>query len=443
MENQTLNLKPIEHSERITALDIMRGIVLCGILLMNINGFGLAEAYSDPTVSGGATGWNLYTWITTNMLFEGTMRALFSLLFGVGMFILLDRMGKRHAGIKGADIYFRRLMWLLLFGIIHGYLLLWSGEILYNYAIMGFLVYSFRNLTSRDLVIVAIILFSIGGIWNYFEYKGNVKMVEQAEMATAYKAEGKELTKDMKDAEKTWQEILERRSPESIATTNEGMTKSYLSALAIVAPSTMHWKSYGLYRYDVWDILSMMLLGIALFKWNILSGEKSVKFYAIMVVLGYLVGLTVNYFETIHIINNNFSYVSFQESNITYDLGRVPVAIGHIGLIMLFSKLKILGWLKNAISSVGKMALTNYLMHSVICMIVFTGAGFGMFGKLERYELIFVVVGIWIFQLILSPIWLKYFHFGPAEWLWRRLSYLQSPPFKKMENIDVNTVIKY
>jgi uncharacterized protein len=123
------SLTPLQPTDRIHSLDIMRGIVLFGILLMNIHMMGLANAYSDPTVSGGSKGWDLYTWIVTNMLFEGTMRALFSLLFGVGMFILLDRLEKKGAGIKAADIYFRRLLWLLIFGLIHGYILLWTGEI--------------------------------------------------------------------------------------------------------------------------------------------------------------------------------------------------------------------------------------------------------------------------------------------------------------------------
>ena len=107
------------------------------------------------------------------------------------------------------------------------------------------------------------------------------------------------------------------------------------------------------------------------------------------------------------------------------------MAIGHIGLIMIFAKLPILGWLKLRIAAVGKMALSNYIMHSLICMVIFTGVGFGLFGKLQRYELYYVVFAIWIFQLIISPIWLKYFYFGPMEWLWRRLSYLYKPPFKK------------
>jgi uncharacterized protein len=431
LETQNTSLSPVETGDRITALDIMRGIVLCGILLMNINGFGLAHAYGDPTIAGGATGWNLYTWITTNMFFEGTMRGLFSLLFGVGMFILLDRMDKRHAGIKGADIYFRRLTWLLLFGVLHAYLLIWSGEILFNYALMGFLVYSFRRLAPKTLMIITLVLFSIGSFWNYMEYKGKVEMLEMVEKATIMKAEGKELDRDMKGAIKEWEKVQDDRSPETINFHNESMRKGYFDVVAFNAPAVFEWKTYGPYRYDLWDVLSMMLLGIALFKWNILSGEKPVGFYVIMVVFGYAIGLTVNYFETTHIINNNFSYISFYETNPTYDLGRVSVSMGHIGLIMLFSKLNVLHSLKYAISCIGKMALTNYLSHSVICMIIFTGVGFGMFGKLQRYELLYVVFGIWIFQLIISPIWLKYFHYGPAEWLWRRLSYLQKPPFRK------------
>lgn len=432
METHNSTLSPIESGERITALDIMRGIVLCGILLMNINGFGLAHAYQDPTVAGGYEGWNRTTWIATNMFFEGTMRGLFSLLFGVGMFILLDRMDKRHAGIKGADIYFRRLTWLLFFGVLHAYLLIWSGEILFNYALMGFLVYSFRRLPPGKLVVIAAVLFCIGTFWNYMEYRGKVEMIEQVEQAKVLTAEGKELDRELKGATEEWQKIQEERSPESINAFNEGMRKGYFGVVAFNAPEVFKWKTYGPYRYDLWDILSMMLLGIALFKWNILSGDKSVRFYFFMVMIGYAIGLTVNYFETTHILNNNFSYLSFYETNTTYDLGRVGVSMGHIGLIMLLSKFNFLSWLKYALSSVGKMALTNYLMHSVICMVIFTGVGFGMFGKLQRYELLYVVLGIWIFQLILSPIWLRYFYFGPVEWLWRKLSYLNNPPFRKV-----------
>lgn len=435
MTTTETSLTPLKASDRIHSLDIMRGIVLFGILLMNINGMGLANAYGDPTVSGGSTGWDLYTWITTNMLFEGTMRALFSLLFGVGMFILLDRLEKKGAGINAANIYFRRLMWLLVFGLIHGYLLLWTGEILYDYAIMGFLVYSFRNMTPKYLILAALFLFSIGVLWNYADYTKDVKFTEDVALVETYKSEGKELTIELKQVDLEWEELQQERSKEGVAEHNTNMRKGYFDVVAFLAPKNQHSDKSWFYRYNLWDILSMMLLGIAFFKLNILSAEKSYKFYLIMATAGYLIGLTVNYFEVTYIMEQNFSMLSFSKTNITYDLGRVAVAIGHIGLIMLLCKLPILKWLKNALSAVGKMALTNYVMHSVIAMFVFTGTGFALFGTFQRHELIYIVFSIWLFQLIASPIWLKYYQFGPLEWIWRNLSYQKKHPLKKRNDI--------
>jgi uncharacterized protein len=409
----------------------MRGIVLFGILLMNINGMGLAGAYEDPTVSGGSTGWDLATWITTNMLFEGTMRALFSLLFGVGMFILLDRLEKKGAGIDAANIYFRRLTWLLVFGLIHGYLLLWNGEILYNYALMGFLVYSFRNMNPKKLIFITLILFLIGSLWDYSDYKNDKVFVEQVELAQSYKSTGKPLSKELKEADEKWDNIIWERSPEAIAKYNSNMRKDYFNVVSFLAPINLHENEHFPYRYDLWDVLSMMLLGIALYKLKILSAEKSYVFYGIMIVLGYGIGLCVNYYETHLIINSHFSFLGFSKSHITYELGRTPIAMGHVGLIMLLCKLPILNWLKNSLSAVGKMALTNYVMHSVFAMFIFTGAGFGLFGTFQRHELLYIVFSIWLFQLIASPIWLKYYQFGPLEWIWRNLSYQKRHQLKK------------
>lgn len=424
-------LAPISQTDRILSLDVMRGIVLCGILLMNINGYGLAEAYIDPTASGGSTGLNLYTWITMNLFFEGTMRALFSLLFGVGMFIFLDRLVKKGAGIKAADVFFRRLTWLLVFGLIHGYLLLWVGEILYQYALMGFLVYSFRLMAPKKLILTALILFSIGTVWNYFDYKGAEKWVAGVEEAKQYEAEGKTLTKELKEAKESWEKMMDKRSPEAIQEYNEKMHQGYFGVVVHLAPTNFEFDTVWPYRSDVWDVLSMMLIGIALFRWGVLTGEKSVQFYGLMVLIGYVVGLAINYYEMRIVLDDNFSFLAFRKSEVTYYWGRIFIAMGHVGLIMLFCKSGIFNSLKSALASVGKMALTNYLMHSVICMIVFTGVGFSLFGKLQRYELLYVVFSIWIFQLILSPIWLQYFHYGPMEWLWRNLSYLKVHSIRK------------
>ncbi|MGZ0016370.1 DUF418 domain-containing protein [Yeosuana sp. AK3] len=425
------SLTPLKPSDRIQSLDVMRGIVLFGILLMNINGMGLAGAYEDPTVSGGSTGWDLTTWITTNMLFEGTMRALFSLLFGVGMFILLDRLEKKGAGIQAANIYFRRLTWLLVFGLIHGYLLLWTGEILYNYALMGFLVFSFRNMSPKKLILIAVLLISIGTLWEFSRYHDDLKFLEEVSTVKQYKTEGKELTEELKQANDKWEKIAYEKSPEAIAKYNANMRKDYFSVVSFLAPINQHDNEHFPYRYDVWDVLSMMLLGIALYKLKILSSEKSFKFYGLMVLAGYGIGLMINYYEINLIIKSGFSYLGFSKSFLTYYIGKTTVSMGHVGLIMLFCKLPILKWLRSALSAVGKMALTNYVMHSVFAMFIFTGAGFGLFGTFQRHELLYIVFSIWIFQLIASPIWLRYFQFGPLEWIWRNLSYQKRHLLKK------------
>lgn len=435
-------LTPLGDAERIQSLDVIRGIVLFGILLMNINSFGLANSYNDPTVAGGFNGWNLYTWIATNMFFEGTMRGLFSLLFGVGMFIFLDRLTERGAGIKAADIFFRRLTWLLIFGLIHGYLLLWTGEILYDYALMGFLVYSFRNMAPKKLILAATVLVLAGSVWNYSDYRNSQKLAADVVLIDSYKTENKELTKELKESQSKWEKMQEDRSPEAIAEFNSSMHKGYFDVVAFLAPINFYYDINMFYRYGPWDVLSMMLIGIAMFKWKILSAEKSFGFYAGMAAVGYLIGLSVNYYELRTVLDGQFSPVAIAESNLTYDLGRISICMGHIGLIMIFCKSNFLIWLKSSLSAVGKMALTNYIMHSLICMVVFTGVGFGLFGKLQRYELLYVVFSIWIFQLILSPIWLTYFHYGPMEWLWRNLSYQKIHPIRKELPMRVTTIYR-
>ncbi|MFT5885768.1 MAG: hypothetical protein ACI9IP_002230, partial [Arcticibacterium sp.] len=178
-----------------------------------------------------------------------------------------------------------------------------------------------------------------------------------------------------------------------------------------------------MYRMWPWDILSFMLIGMAFFKLKIFHAEKSNKFYFIMLLVGYAVGLTVNYFETKMVIDSNFNAVVMAKANETYDLGRLFTMLGHVGLFMLFIKSGILGFLQKALAAVGKTTLSNYLLTAIGTSIIFYGFGFGLYGKLQRYELYYVVAGFWLFQLIASPVWLKYFKYGPFEWLWRSLTY--------------------
>ena len=127
--------------------------------------------------------------------------------------------------------------------------------------------------------------------------------------------------------------------------------------------------------------------------------------------------------------------MAFNKATMTYNIGRLFTAMGHIGLVMIFCKANLLKGLSRRLAAVGKMALTNYIMHTIISGIIFLGFGFSMFGKLQRYELYYIVIGIWILQLILSPLWLKYYKMGPLEWMWRWLIYKHQPELAKHSSL--------
>ena len=116
--------------------------------------------------------------------------------------------------------------------------------------------------------------------------------------------------------------------------------------------------------------------------------------------------------------------------NVFAEFRRLPLTIGHASLIMLLFRSRLVPWLMKALANVGQMAFTNYLMQSIICTWFFFGYGFGNYNKLKFHELYYVVGSVWVFQLIFSSIWLRYFRFGPFEWVWRSLTYWKKQPMK-------------
>ncbi len=432
--NQTgQSLGPVTAMERIRSLDVLRGVALLGILLMNIAGFGLVfMAYIDPTVQGGAEGKDLFVWIVSNMFFEGTMRALFSMLFGVGMVLMTSRMIGRGGGLEVADIYYRRTIWLLIFGIVHGYLILWVGDILFAYGLWGLFLFPFRNTKPKKLLIAVIILTLIGVALQYIKDDINKTYLEQYTAAQVYTNE-EDIPEDLMEGKKAWEAITAELKPDekTVQKETESMHQGYFDLVVYLAPVNRMMQTTFNYDYNPWDVLAMMLLGMALFKWGVITAQLKIKSYLLMILIGYGIGLPINYYETNLLLESNFSIPAFFESGLTYPFGRIGMAMGHIGIVMIFCKLNILVFLRNSLAAVGRMALTNYIMHSVICAFIFTGIGLSWFGKLQRHELYYVVLGIWIFQLVASPIWLKYYRFGPLEWLWRSLTYKKRQPFRR------------
>jgi uncharacterized protein len=414
---------------RIEALDFVRGVALFGILLMNITGFGLPDAYTNPTNAGGATGANLWAWTITQIGFEGTQRALFSMLFGASVILLTSRL-EAAGRADAADIYFRRNLWLIGFGFVNAYLFLWFGDILYAYGVTALFVFAFRKMAPKWLLAVGIGALIAGAAWNAYDTRELLHKHEAYVAAAAARAGGERLTEDQQGAIAAWEEARTefKSTPEDIADAVRARTGGYWTAFQRTATINAYFQTWFLYRY-FFDIFGMMLIGMALFRMGVLTLDRPARLYWAMLALGYGIGLIVNIVETRWIMDHRFSAVSFAQANISYDLGRLAMTIGHLGALLLFVRSGALSRLRRAFAAVGQMAVTNYLTHSVVCGILFIGLKW--YNQLERHELYLVVFAIWAAQLAISPLWLKHYRFGPVEWLWRTLTYMKRQPMRR------------
>jgi uncharacterized protein len=420
---------PAPAARRIEALDFVRGVALCGILLMNITGFGLPDAYSNPMNAGGATGANLWAWIITQIGFEGTQRALFSMLFGASAILLTSRLEREGRG-DAADIYFRRNLWLIGFGMVNAFVFLWWGDILYAYGVVALFVYAFRKLAPKWLLILGVGALLLGAVWNAYDTRQVIAKHDAWLPAAAALAAHRPLTKAQQDAISAWEEARGefKSTPAEIADAVAARTSGYWPMFQRTARINAYFQSWFMYRF-FFDIFGMMLIGMALFRLGVLTLERPARLYWAMLAGGYAVGIAVNLAETRWVIDHQFSAIAFAQANVSYDLGRLAMTIGHLGALLLFVRSGALAWLRRAFAAVGRMAVTNYLTHSVVCAILFVG--FRWYNTLERHELYYVVFAIWAAQLAISPLWLKHFRFGPVEWLWRSLTYMKLQPMRR------------
>lgn len=429
---------PVSAGDRIRSLDLLRGVAVLGILLMNITGFGLLPAaYSNPTVAGGAEGLNLAAWLTTTMAFEGTMRGLFSMLFGASIVLLTARMSDAGAGLETAEIYFRRMVWMMVFGIVHWALLLWWGEILFAYSLCGLLLFALRNLPPRLQIGAALALLTISVGFNAIDYRAALREQAAASERRASAAPAS-LPKETIALAKAWEtrEAHHKPTPEQARDTIALHRGGYLGAVRKQWAFSYAFQWIGLPYWAVFDMIPFMLLGMGLLRLGVLSGQRPVRDYALMAVAGYAIGVPLNWVEASHEMASGHSVLAAARSTISYEISRLAMVVGHLGILLSLVRSGVLLRVQARLAAVGQMALSNYLAQTLICTFVFFGFGLDQFMRLERHQLYFVVLAIWIAELVWSPIWLARFRFGPFEWLWRSLTYAKPQPMRRVTRVD-------
>jgi len=432
--------QPVSQSERILVLDSLRGIAILGILLMNIPLFSLPGPVAyDPTLNH-ETGINYYLWYAVTWLFDGTQRAFFSMLFGAGIILFVSRQEKRLTGLEPADYFFRRQLWLIAFSIIDVYILLWSGDILFEYACFGMLAFTFRKLSPKALLITAgICLLFILARENrdFYQQKAVIQRGEAIAAIDTTKTkltvlEKKALTEmNGFKARTTRKAKLERvteanaRAQGDYATVYDYRTEFFLRSML------------NFMYVQPWDVLIYFFLGMAFFKTGVITGTAPIRLYTAMVLIGLPIGLYLSYIRVQHNIDYKFDSFAYTKNVqfMCYQLDRICRSLGLLGVVMLLFRS---GWFKGiftVLKPVGQMAFTNYLGQSLICGLIFNGYAFGLYGKLQRYETYIVVAAVWVFQIIVSNMWMRSFAYGPAEWVWRSLTYWKAQPFVKTQTV--------
>ena len=426
---------PVLGKDRIDILDSLRGIAVLGILLMNIPYFALPDPtqFTDLIVLNEMGTINEKVWFVISWIFNGTQRALFALLFGAGIILFTQRQEQKTSGPLSADYFFRRNLWLMVFGLFNFYFLLWLGDYLLPYACCALILYTFRRMSPRSLLIAAgVCLLLMVGRENLDLYR-NKNIITKGEQVAKLDTSITKLNSEQIEQLNAMKAFKERSTIESRKKIVEKSLKkvrgNYGNFYKYQTERGMEIFLYLAY-YEIWSLLLFMFIGMAFYKNGVLTGKVSSGIYWWMVIIGLAVGLALTWYKIqlmIHHEFNRYEYTRNLVFNIT-EIGRVLRALGIFGIIMLMYKSGWFKWFFSLTRPVGQMAFTNYLGQSFLMGLFFYGIGFGMFGKLQRYEIYYVVAVTWVVQIIFSHIWLHFFQFGPLEWVWRQLTYWKRFP---------------
>jgi uncharacterized protein len=420
MTETTVDAAPIDTpTERIAALDIVRGIAVMGILAMNILAFSMPfAAYMNPIAYGAAAPADIASWVFSFIFIDGKMRGLFSFLFGASALLVIERADA--SGRSAASIHARRMFWLLLFGLAHFYLI-WFGDILVAYALCGMTLLLFRDLTPRALVIWGIgLLFVQTALLGSFGASALYMSMNAA-------------TLDAETA-KQWQELQQQFGPQQGTHLADNLAL-HLGPWAGLVHHRLVEQGMNPFIQTLFfgaETIAYMLFGMAALKSGFFRGEWPPARYRRIALIGLAIAVPI------------YAAMAWLVAAHGFDVGWViaiafaatvpfrPVMIyAYAALIILLTRKG--GALVERIAAAGRAAFTNYLGTSILMTTLFYGYGFGLYGSLNRVQLWIPVIATWALMLLWSKAWLDRFRYGPFEWLWRSLARWEFQPMRKAQ----------
>ncbi len=400
---------PVAGGSRLANLDLIRGIAVLGILAANIVAFGQPfTAYMWPTSWIGENGDpDNWLWVAQFVLVDGKMRGLFSLLFGVGLALFMDKAWERRQTRK---LQARRLFFLLLFGLIHFYFI-WRGDILVLYSISGLIGLAFLRWSARNLLVIGLLGYIIGGVLYVLMMAMPYTIIQ---LQPAGDPKMAEMVAGFDEAQA---EALSDDAVESGILT-EGNYFDFVHH-----NFTAHGTDplFNLFFF-MFETLPLMLIGIGLYRAGMFSGALSRKKQLAWGWAGIITGgvltllIALSMRESLSYWGTVAAFTGF-----THHI-RLPMVLGLAAVLAIYGA-SAKGWLAERLSAAGRAAFTNYLGTSMLMLLIFHPWAGGLWGELSRPELYLVVALAWAIMLLWSKPWLARYRYGPLEWLWRCMTY--------------------
>ncbi|MDG2532426.1 DUF418 domain-containing protein [Sphingomonas sp. HITSZ_GF] len=426
---------PVTGKARIDVLDMLRGLAILGIFFMNIPFMGAqtSKLFLDPRLIG----WgplDQASWWGIQVVLEGTQRGLLEMLFGAGLMVFARAAMQPDGPVAVADLYIRRNLWLLAFGVFDIFVLLWAGDILHVYALAALLLFPFRRVAAKWLLLLGMCfaLYTAGtGAWRYVE---RTNLVERAQVAERKIAAHQPVTAAEKKALEEWRKKVEklRTGGEEIkgiaAMEAKGHSGSFLAYAGM---------QIGFYLMFVWpellrtvaEAFCMMLVGMALWKWGVIQGQRSARFYLLLMLACYLPGMALRVVAGFEFLSN---VPGPKILWMTQEFARMAVSVGHVALINLAVKGAAGRAILNPFKAAGRMAFSLYFMQQILGIyILYAPWGPNLWGRQSWSDMAGTVLLVIAGQVVFANLWLRVFAAGPLEWLWRSLAYVRWQPFRK------------
>ncbi|OAI48014.1 hypothetical protein AYO44_08130 [Planctomycetaceae bacterium SCGC AG-212-F19] len=410
-------LEPAPPAQRLPALDLLRGIAILGILPANIPFFsGTISIFTMQSMP--ETGADRAALFLTIVLVFGKFVTLLSILFGAGLALQVWK--ARTEGQPFAGYYVRRMLILFIIGVAHG-LFLWFGDILSSYAIVALLALLFTRFSQRLVLFTAAGCLLVVGTWLVLALgvtlttgAGLADLMPHPEVPPAAKESPDPAERMWADLGHCWQDHVTPENQARIWRESSFWEMAFNRAVYLMQYIPQFWVAL------VWYLLACFLIGVYLLRREVFHDlEANRSFVRKLIGVGLLIGVPLQ------LIAGGFYLIwpgSGFHFTLPYTLGALPLALAYLGFGVLWSASGRLAWLQAALQDVGRTALSNYILQSILCNLIYYRWGLVLYGELGHAANLGVVAGVWLVEILLSVLWLRFFAMGPVEWLWRSLA---------------------